>query len=262
MALGASAVASVALTSGAARAATPSTPAVETLDVTPALIAAAKKEGSLMVRYSSPIDEMTVMARAFQQKFGITVQTDRRVGVMGTQLFATEERAGRHVMDVNYCADPAGMRDLAEEGLYLRYTLTDLANKLDAGTYIDGLGYCPKWTDVVLSYNPDQIPVATSRQMFKTWNGLLDPKLKGKIGINEPAGGGVPFSLFFNALPASAVRPQIRAAAGDAEPTPVSRLRAWARRPRGWRDFGVHPELGIDRDAHFPERRQDRLDLS
>jgi iron(III) transport system substrate-binding protein len=171
-------------------------PEVETIDITPALIAAAQKEGALTVRYSSPIDEMTVMAQAFSQKFGIKIQSDRRVGVLGTQLFATEERAGQHVMDVNYCADPAGLRDLAAEGLYLRFTLTDLEKKLDRGTYIEGLGYCPKWTDIVLSYNPDQIPHAAAKAMFKTWNGLLDPKLKGKIGLNEPAGGGVPYSTF------------------------------------------------------------------
>ncbi|MDX3905577.1 MAG: extracellular solute-binding protein [Pigmentiphaga sp.] len=194
MTVGATALAGTALPRSVTWAAT--APAPETVDVTPALIEAARKEGSLMVRYSSPIDEMAVMAQAFQKKFGITVQTDRKVGVLGTQLFATEERAGRHVMDVNYCADPAGLRALAEEGLYLRYTLKDLSSKLDPGTYLDGLGYCPKWTEIVLSYDPAQIPHAVAKEQFKTWNGLLDPKLKGKIGINEPAGGGVPFSFF------------------------------------------------------------------
>ncbi len=169
---------------------------VETIDITPRLIEAAKKEGTLTVRYSSPIDEMVVMANAFQAKFGVKVQLDRKVGVIGTQQFAAEERAGRHIMDINYSADPAGLRDLAEEGLYLRFTLADLDKKLDKGTYLPGLGYSPKWTDIVISYNPDHIPHARAQQLFKTWHGLLDPSLKGKIGINEPAGGGVPFANF------------------------------------------------------------------
>ena len=69
-------------------------PSWETIDVSPKLIELAKKEGSVTVRYSSPLDEMTVMANAFQNKFGIKVQIDRKVGVVGTQQFANEERAG------------------------------------------------------------------------------------------------------------------------------------------------------------------------
>eukprot|EP01037_Dinobryon_pediforme_P005472 gene5472-5528_t len=177
--------------------------APEPVRVTDALIAAAKRDGTLVVRYSNPVDEMTAMARAFEAKFGIKVQMDRKVGVLGTQQFATEERAGQHIMDVNYSADPAGMADLAEEGLYLRYNLPEAEPSLDAGTFIAGLGYCPKWTEIVISYNVEQIPHAQAKAQFATWNGLLDPKLKGRIGLNEPAGGGVPFStyLMFYRLP-------------------------------------------------------------
>ena len=79
----------------AANSARPATAAdVETIDITPRLIEAAKREGSVTVRYSSPVDEMTEMARGFQAKFGIKVQLDRKVGVLGTQQFATEERVG------------------------------------------------------------------------------------------------------------------------------------------------------------------------
>jgi ABC-type Fe3+ transport system substrate-binding protein len=136
------------------------------------------------------------MTQAFQKEFGIPVQMDRKVGVLGNQLFATEERAGRHIMDVNYTGDPSGLFTLAKEGLYQRFTLKDLSSKLDPGTYIEGLGYCPKWTEIVLSYDPAQIPHAAAKEQFKTWNGLLDPKLKDKIGITEPAGGGTPFAFF------------------------------------------------------------------
>ena len=184
--------AGAALPWGAARAAGE----LETIDISPRLIEAARREGTLTVRYSSPVDEMAEMARPFQEKFGVKILLDRKVGVLGAQQFATEERAGQHVMDVNYSSDPAGLRDLADEGLYLRFTLADLDKKLDKGAYLPGLGYCPKWTDIVISYNPEHIPHATARELFKTWRGLLDPRLKGKIGLTEPAGGGVPFSTF------------------------------------------------------------------
>lgn len=173
-----------------------SAPDVEAIEVTSRLIEAAKREGDLVVRYGVPVDEMTAMARAFQARFGVKIQLDRRVGVRGTQQFAAEERAGRHIMDVNYTADPPGIRELAEEGFYLRFTLTDLDKKLDRGTYLPGMGYCVRWSDVIISYNPGLLPHAAAREMFKTWRGLLDPKLKGKLGLNEPAGGGVPFATY------------------------------------------------------------------
>ena len=173
--------------------------AIETIDVTPRLIEAAKREGSLVVRYGSSVEEMAEMARGFQTKFGIKVLPDRKVGTLGTQQFAAEERAGQHVMDVNYSSDIGGLRDLADEGLMLRFTLADLDKKLDKGSYLPGLGYSPKWTDIVIAYNPDLIPHATAREQFKTWRGLLDPKLKGKIGVTDPA-VGLPFFTYLMLL--------------------------------------------------------------
>lgn len=131
---------------------------IEVIDMSQRLIDAAKKEGTLTIRYSSPVDEMTLMADAFTAKFGIKCQLNRKVGGLATQQFAQETRAGRHLMDVNYTADPAGTRDLADDDMYLRYTLADLDKKLDKGSYLPGLGYSPKWTDIVISYNPEHIP--------------------------------------------------------------------------------------------------------
>lgn len=91
---------SVAVPLRNAEAATPPA-AIETIDVTPRLIDAARREGSLVVRYSSSVEEMAEMARAFQTRFGVKVLPDRKVGTLGTQQFAAEERAGQHVMDVN-----------------------------------------------------------------------------------------------------------------------------------------------------------------
>ena len=181
---------------GSARAADP----VETVEITPALIAAAQREGRVLMRYSCPVDEATNMGHAFEAAFGIKVQLDRKVGVVATQLFATEERAGQHIMDVNFGSDPPGLRDLADEGLYLRYTLPDLASKLAPSATIPGLGYCPRWTDIVLSYNPSLIPHEDARKRFATWHGLLDPSLVGRIGLTEPAGGGVAFAFYLMLL--------------------------------------------------------------
>lgn len=173
---------------------------VELVAISDDLVKAAQGEGTLTVRYSSPVDEMRMMADAFTKRFGISVQLDRKVGALGNQQFATEERAGQHIMDVNYSADPPGLQSLVEEGYYIKYSFPDLDAKLDPGTYIPNIGYCPKWTEVIISYNPDHIPHKQAKEQFKTWDGLLDPALKGRIGLNEPAGGGVPFALYLMLL--------------------------------------------------------------
>src|SRR5690606_36843530 len=71
---------------------------VETLEITPDLIAAAKKEGQVFLRYSSPVTVYEHHAAAFKEEFGIEVVTDRKVGPVGQQVFAQEERPGKHVM--------------------------------------------------------------------------------------------------------------------------------------------------------------------
>src|SRR3546814_164866 len=121
---------------------------VEVVEIDDSRIKAAQGEGSITVRYSSPVDEMQKIAAAVTKRFGIPVQVDRNVGALGNQQFATEERAGQHIVDVNYSADPPGLVNLAEEGLYVHYTLQDLKSKLDPGTYIENLAYSPKWTAI------------------------------------------------------------------------------------------------------------------
>lgn len=169
---------------------------VEVIEITDDLIKAAQAEGALTVRYSSPVSEMKVLADGFRERFGIPVQVDRKVGALGNQQFATEERAGQHIMDVNYSADPPGLVNLAEEGFYKYITLKDLDSKLDPGSYVENIGYSPKWTEIVIGYDPAQIPHDEAKERFKTWEGLLAPDLKGRIGMNEPAGGGVPFATY------------------------------------------------------------------
>ena len=167
----------------------------EVLTITPELIAAAKKEGTLVVRFSDPVDEMTALSKAFDARFGIKVNMDRKVGALGNQQMLTEERANRHFVDVNYSSDPSGIIDIIKEGYYLNFTLPDLQSKVQASTYMPGYAYGMSWEDIVISYNPDLLPHARAKELLKTWDGLLDPSLKGKFGMNEPGGGGVPFAV-------------------------------------------------------------------
>jgi len=169
---------------------------MEVVAVTPDLIARAKQEGRIMIRYASPVEIMTPIARDFEKQFGLSVQLDRKAGSLGNQQFATEERAGQHIMDVSYVTDPLGLKRLSAEGLYLHWTIADLEKKLPAASYVRGWGYCPQWTDVMIPYNPDVVAHAKAREIFKTWNGFLDPSLNGRVGLVEPAATNLAFLTY------------------------------------------------------------------
>lgn len=171
---------------------------VETIAINDKLIKAAQGEGSLLVRNGTPAGTMAGIAAAFKKQYGITVESDRKVGVVGTEQFRMEEQAGKHVVDVMWNVDPPGAIDLADEGHLQRFTLPDadkiLPPEAELGNHA---AYVTYWYDVVIQYNPSLISSAEAEKKFSTWRGLLDPDLAdGKIGMNEPAGGSIPFATY------------------------------------------------------------------
>jgi iron(III) transport system substrate-binding protein len=171
---------------------------LETLEITDDLVAAAQKEGTVTVRYGTPATTMAGMAKAFEKKYGIKVEADRKVGVVGTDQFRQEERADKHVVDVMWNVDPPGAIELADEGFLQRYTFPNIDEILPKEARLgDNVAYVTYWYDVIIQYNPSIIPPDVAKEKFRTWRGLLDPDLTGgKIGMNEPAGGAIPFGTY------------------------------------------------------------------
>jgi iron(III) transport system substrate-binding protein len=171
---------------------------IETIQINSKLIEAAKKEGTVVVRNGTPATTMAGMAKAFEEQYGIKVEYDRKVGVVGTDQFRQEERAGKHVVDVMWNVDPPGAIELANEGLLQRYTLSNIDKILPPEARLgDNVAYVTYWYDVVVQYNQQLIPTEVAEKKFATWRGLLDPDLAGgKIGMNEPAGGAIPFGTY------------------------------------------------------------------
>ncbi len=168
---------------------------VEVLDITPELIDAAKKEGQVFLRYSSPVDVYPPVAEAFKNEFGIDLVTDRKVGPVGQQVFAQEEHAGKHNMDVVETGDPAGVKALDKEGLYLHFTFKDLDQKIKPGFYLPDLGYNPFPNSLVIEYNPEVLSHEDAKRLFTTWEGVFDASLQGALGITDPTAVAVCFGL-------------------------------------------------------------------
>lgn len=163
------------------------------------LVAAAKKEGSLFLRYSTPLTTAQIFVKAFNKAYpGVNVQLDRKVGVVGTQAFESEQQAGKHIMDVNMSSDPAGLQADADKGYYLPYDVPELDPHIPSFARFGNFAYTYQMEQLCIQYNPSKISTADAVALFQkeSWNGLLDPALKGKVGLTEPAGGGVPFGLY------------------------------------------------------------------
>ena len=179
----------------AAAAQAQATDRAEVIGITPDLVKAAQREGEVFLRYSSPENLYPPVAAAFKEKYGINLITDRKVGPLGHQVFAQEERANRHVMDVVETGDPTGVFTLDREGFYLHYTLDGLDKKLSPEFCLPNLAYGPLLVSMVVSYNPDLLSHQDAKRIFKTWNGALDPRFNNAIGISSPKTVALSFAL-------------------------------------------------------------------
>ncbi|WP_158215425.1 ABC transporter substrate-binding protein [Candidimonas nitroreducens] len=142
-----------------------------------ALIDAAKKEGSLVWYTTYIVNSFVVpVTRAFEKKYGIRVEYTRSNGADLTLRIDNESAAGRMASDVFDCAN---CLSLYKSG-YAEPFVPDTAAAYPAG-YADPhkLWVSPTASFMTLAYNklevkPDEAP--------KTFEALLDPKWKGKMG--------------------------------------------------------------------------------
>jgi len=172
----------------------------ETIRITNELVRAAQKEGKLHIRHSTPPETAEAIAATFKKKYGIDVVVERRVAGEATNTFMTEERAGRHIVDVHINTDRRGALALVKEGLYAPYKVGNDA-QYDASSKIENYAVAPYMSSSVLGYNTDRLTPADAERLFSgTWTGLLDPRFKNRrIGILSPLATSAT-SLWFWAL--------------------------------------------------------------
>ena len=142
-----------------------------------ALIDAAKKEGSFVWYTTYIVNDFVVpLTRAFEEKYGIKVEYTRSNGADITLRINNEGAAGRMASDLFDCAN---CLPLYKAG-YAEPFVPDSAADYPAG-YVDPnkLWVAPTASFLTVAYStldvqPDEAP--------KTFEALLDPKWKGKMG--------------------------------------------------------------------------------
>jgi iron(III) transport system substrate-binding protein len=146
---------------------------------TQALIDGAKKEGSLTIYIVHPA--IAKVAAAFTKKYGIKVSIWRASSENVLQRLVTEARAGRAELDFVQNNAPE-MEATHREKLLQPVNSPYLAGLIPQAipAHKDWIGYSVD--EFVQAYNTNKIK---KEDLPKTYQDLLDPKWKGKLGIEQ-----------------------------------------------------------------------------
>jgi iron(III) transport system substrate-binding protein len=165
-----------------------------------ALVEAAKKEKSLSIIHGMPQANMQGLAKAFNRLYPfISVEIERQQGLAVYEKFNTETRSGSNLRDIVMLADMAATRKLAENKMILNYRVPTDAD-IPAAFKIDGYAYAAYLTTMVVIVN-DKLVSQEEGKILREWEGILDPRWKGRIGTSYPAGGSVYGPLYMYLRP-------------------------------------------------------------
>ena len=143
------------------------------------LIPAAKKEGSLMLYTSFAEKDLPPLTAAFEKRYGIKLNVWRSASEKVLQRAVIETGAGRHEFDAVHASA------LEMEALYREKILQPVAPAHGVELLAGAVRPHRAWTATYLSfwvqaYNTRMVKKA---ELPRTWQDLLDPRWKGKLGI-------------------------------------------------------------------------------
>ena len=143
------------------------------------LVAAAKKEGALTIYTTFAEKDLPVLIKPFEAKYGIKVNVWRAGTDKILQRTLAESAANRNEVDVIHFGSPE-MEALAREKV-LQPVFSPAYKDLQPGSVPPHRQWAATLLSVwVQAYNTNAI---RKEDLPKTYQDLLDPKWKGKLGI-------------------------------------------------------------------------------
>jgi iron(III) transport system substrate-binding protein len=149
-------------------------------DRTQRLIEGARKEGTITVYSSLTVDDMKVFGGAFEKKYGIKLQLWRSSSEDILQRAVVEARGGRYDVDAIETS-AAEMESLHREKLLQEVKSPHIADLSPAALLPHREWIGDRLNLITSAYNTDLIKPA---DLPKTYDDLLAPKWKGKLGID------------------------------------------------------------------------------
>jgi len=143
------------------------------------ILEGAKKEGVVSLYNSAPVDDMTALAGAFEKKTGVKVRVWRASSESILQRTVAETRAGRYEADVIETNSPE------MEALHRENILQEVRSPYLADLIPQAIPPHREWIGTRLNifsfaYNTRLVK---KPELPKSWSDLLDPKWKGRLGI-------------------------------------------------------------------------------
>ncbi len=143
------------------------------------ILAAAKKEGTLTLYTTLAANNMRALIGPFEEKYGIKVTIWRAPTEKVMQRTVTEAKGGRHEVDAIHFGSPQ------LEALHREKILQPVKSPVFGELVNAAVPAHQEWAATILQiyvqvYNPKLI---RKEDLPKTYQDLLDPKWKGKLGI-------------------------------------------------------------------------------
>ena len=170
-------LAALALIAGTALAQNPAT--FEGADRDARLVTGAKKEGELVIYTSAQADDIGLVAKAFEQKYGVKVTMWRASSEKVLQRALAEAKANRHAVDLAETNGPE-LEMLHREGLAQAVKSPYLADIIPAAKQPHGEWVGTRLNVFALAYNTKAVK---KDELPKSYADLAQPRWKGRLGI-------------------------------------------------------------------------------
>ena len=156
--------------------------------LTPALVEAAKQDGSVVFYTSIELQTAEKLAQAFEKAYpGIKVQVERNGCERIVQRLEQERQSGIHAADVVECSDMTALLDWKKQGWLAAFVPADVEKWPAEQRDSDGFFAAERFTLAPIEYNTRMVKPEEAPKSFAD---LLDPKWKGKIVKAHPGYSG------------------------------------------------------------------------
>jgi iron(III) transport system substrate-binding protein len=145
----------------------------------------AKAGGTVTIYTSVPEDLMNAIAQRFgKDRPGYSVKVYRAGTPDILAKLEAESKSGSVGADVVWVAETTAAEDLKDLSMLRPYSSPEAKSIPDSLKDPRGYYYGSRLINMVIAYNTAKVPEP------KSWNVLLDPAYKGRIGIPSPANSG------------------------------------------------------------------------
>jgi iron(III) transport system substrate-binding protein len=162
------------------------------LKVTPKLVDAANKEGTVTLLYAAPLASEQALIKAFNEKYPkIKVVLSRNAGAPGGAKLLQDFQAGVQSTDLFEGSDVTTTDALSKAGAFVNIKPVD-ADLYPEGYVIAPGVYAPQPETLVVAFNTKLVSDSEAAAL-RDWKGVLDPKWKGKLAVITPttSAGGI-----------------------------------------------------------------------